>query len=126
VDAVLDFAQRVREWCFKHPSDTSGWSCLLYLIPDVEQSERSALVRGVLDYTFKLNLENESIWVFIRTIIAHEALYRVRSELCSTLQEYSEELKDMEEVSELPKRVNDALEWIEKYGVSQDTLNGSS
>jgi hypothetical protein len=126
VDAMLDFAQRVREWCFKHPSDTSGWSCLLYLIPDVEQSERSALVRGVLDYTFKLNLENESIWVFIRTIIAHEALYRVRSELCSTLQEYSEELKDMEEVSELPKRVNDALEWIEKYGVSQDTLNGSS
>jgi hypothetical protein len=127
MDAMLDFAQSVKEWCCKNPSDTSGWSCLLYLIPEAEPpSERTTLVRGVLDYTMKLNLEHESIWVFLRTIIAHEALHHDRTELCSTLQEYIKELERMEEASELLKRVNNALEWIEKYGAVENKLNGSS
>jgi LPS sulfotransferase NodH len=74
----------------------------------------------------KLNLEHESIWVFLRTIIAHEALHHDRTELCSTLQEYIKELERMEEASELLKRVNNALEWIEKYGAVENKLNGSS
>jgi hypothetical protein len=127
MDATIDFAQRVQEWCCKHPSDTSGWSCLLYLIPKAEPlSARIVLVRGVTNYTLKLKLEHESIWVFIRTIIAHEALQEERNELCSTLREYGEELQSMDNASELAGRVKNALDWIERYSSTDNTQNGSN
>jgi hypothetical protein len=127
MEATVDFAERVKEWCCKHPSDTSGWSCLLYLLPKAEPpSVRATLVRGVLDYTRKLQLENESVWVFLRTIIAHESLQRERIEFRSALQEYSKELQGTNEAAAQLQRVNDALAWIKKHGAFHITLNGSS
>jgi hypothetical protein len=127
VDATVDFAERVKEWCCKHPSDTSGWQCLLYLIPKAEPpSERAVLVRSVVDYTRKLKLNNESLWVFLRTIIAHKSLQQDRTELCSALQEYRNELQGTA-VSTAPlERVTNALAWIKKHGAFHIALNASS
>jgi hypothetical protein len=126
-DATVDFAERVKAWCCKHPSDTSGWQCLLYIIPKAEPpSERATLVRGVIEYTRKLKLDNESIWVFLRTIIAHKSLQLDRTELCSALQEYSNELEGTDESAAPLKRVNEALAWIKKHGAFHIALNESS
>ncbi|KAF2833979.1 protein prenylyltransferase [Ophiobolus disseminans] len=117
LDATLDFAQRVKLWCCRHPSDISGWSCLLYLLPKVEPpSERQKLVREVLKYAIDLRSEQESVWVFIRTILAHEALQEWRTGLVSVLQKYAKELESDSEQSTLSALVSRSLDWIGTHG----------
>ncbi|KAH7389335.1 hypothetical protein DE146DRAFT_680217 [Phaeosphaeria sp. MPI-PUGE-AT-0046c] len=114
---ILDFAQCVKDWCCKHPSDTSGWSCLLYLVPMVEpEAKRTRLVREVLGFALKLRLDQESLWVFIRTIMAHEALQQERHDLCSALREYNKSIKDMGGSTVLQHRVRDTLDYTQRYG----------
>lgn len=123
MDAILDFAQCVKDWCCKHPSDISGWSCLLYLIPMVEpEAKRITLVREVLGYALKLRLEQESLWIFIRTVVAHEALQQERGDLCSALREYNKEMKDMGGSTVIRSRVKDALDYIQRYGQANSEL----
>ncbi|KAL5120099.1 hypothetical protein ACEQ8H_001924 [Pleosporales sp. CAS-2024a] len=115
MDATIEVAQTVKTWCCQHPSDTSGWSCLLYLLPKVQPlARRTVVVREVLNYALKLQLQHESLWVFIRTIVAHETLKENRDELFATLKEYSQEIKDRSTV--LHERVEQALNWIKRYG----------
>lgn len=120
LDATLDFAQRVKLWCCRHPGDISGWSCLLYLVPKVEPpSERQKLVREVLKYAFNLLSEHESMWVFIRLILAHHALQDWRTELVSQLQRYIKEHEGDKEPSAFTTRVAHSLNWITTYGRSR-------
>jgi hypothetical protein len=122
MNATLEFAQNVKDWCCKHPSDTSGWSCLLFLVPKVAPaSEQTTLVRGVLDYMIKLRLENESLWIFIRTVIAHKALQYERAEFCAALQEYGNEIKGIDRLCGLLERIEHTLDWINKHGELEDT-----
>jgi protein prenyltransferase alpha subunit repeat containing protein 1 len=67
------------EWCLKHPSDTSGWSFLVWLItrPDTFadgplrlHGPFATVSRNVLDRTRSLKLRNESVWVFLRTVMS--------------------------------------------------------
>jgi hypothetical protein len=114
MNATVEFSEVVKTWCCKHPSDTSGWSCLLFLIPKVEPlSKRTTLVREVLSYTLKLQLAHESLWVFIRTIVAHETLQENCTELYLSLVEYSREIKNG--TPALRERVQHTLDWIKQY-----------
>jgi hypothetical protein len=127
MDATLECAQCVKDWCCKHPSDTSGWSCLLYLLPKVAPvSERTALVQKVMDYTLKLQLENESLWIFIRTIVAHKALQHGRAEFCAALREYGNEIKGIDRSRILLESIEHTLDWINKHGEHENTLEVSS
>ena len=129
LDATLDFAQRVKDWCCKHPSDISGWSCLLHLVPKVEPpSDRQALVRSVLKYAIDLRSEHESLWVFIRTILAHDALQDWRAGLVSMLQKYHKELESDGEPSALSVLISRSFDWITTHGKpieSADTLGSN-
>ncbi len=67
------------EWCLKHPSDISGWSFLVWLIsgPDLHangplrlRGPFATVSRTVLDRTKSLKLRNESVWVFLRTVMS--------------------------------------------------------
>jgi hypothetical protein len=115
-DVKFDFAHQVKDWCCMHPSDTSGWSCLFYLITRLGPlSQRQALVEDVLEYAIRLLSEHESLWVFLRTILAHDTLQDKRLELITTLGAYSKELTDRDEVSDLAQRVSQTLDWINTY-----------
>jgi hypothetical protein len=109
-----DLALRVKDWCCKHPSDISGWSFLLHLMPRLEPASlREEVVRGVVNYAISLESEQESLWVFVRTILAlykeHEAVYQM-------LQHYREELEAANRHHLALERVSGALTWIDTYG----------
>lgn len=127
MEAMLDFAQSVKDWCCKHPSDTSGWSCLLHLLPKVEpEAKRIMLFQEVLGYTLKLRLEHESLWVFIRTIMAHEALQSERDNMCSALREYNKEIKTVGGSPVIQHRVKDTLQYVQQYGSASNELGNTS
>jgi protein prenyltransferase alpha subunit repeat containing protein 1 len=71
----------ILEWCLKHPSDISGWSFLIWLITRPGTCADGPLrlhgpfeptTRTVLDRTRSLNLRNESVWVFLRTVMSSQ------------------------------------------------------
>jgi hypothetical protein len=127
MEATLEFTNTVKDWCCQHPSDTSGWSCLLYLVPKVEPlSKRTTVVRDVMGYCLKLQLDNESLWVFIRSVVAHEALQDRRQDLYSALKEYDIEIERRKGSSPtLQDRIKHTLEWIQKYGNAENASHDS-
>jgi hypothetical protein len=124
MEATIEFTEIVKTWCCKHPGDTSGWSCLLYLLPKVEPlAKRTTFIREVLSYALRLQFEHESLWVFIRTIVAHETLQENRAELFTSLMEYGKEMKDGSPV--LVERVQRTLDWIRQHGDMDHIRNAS-
>jgi len=125
LEATLDFAQRVKAWCCKHPSDISGWSCLFHLVPQVEPpSERQKVVREVVKYAIDLQAEQESLWVFIRTSLAHKAMQEWQTGLVSMLVKYGKQLESMENVSTLRDMVTRTIHWIDSNSGCTETPNG--
>jgi hypothetical protein len=126
VDGVeaTKFARCIKDWCCKNPSDISGWSCLIYVILKVEiLQEKLELVRAILDYAMNLRSENESLWVFIRTIIAHDTLGEGRNALDSMLRTYDKELKSSKGYDVLSVRVVQTLEWITTHKKALEPYN---
>lgn len=107
------------EWCLKHPSDTSGWSFLVWLIarPDTFpdgllrlRGPFATVSRSVLDRTRSLKLRNESVWVFLRTVMSSEDMPK------DLRQAFVEDAKAIiESDSERPKSqsiAQAALKWL--------------
>lgn len=87
IDAALvaTIAGDVKRWCFKHPSDISGWTFLMFLlerVPDGDAELRRTTQEGILMETLELTdsfrWTNESVWVFLRTIMAKDDHSRQR------------------------------------------------
>jgi hypothetical protein len=115
-EATFDFAHRAKHWCCQHPSDISGWSFLLHLLSELEPVfERQAVVQDVVNFAFKWQFEHESLWVFIRTVLAHDTL-PARVKLISTLRDYTRDHEAIDNASPFTQRVIKSLEWIETYG----------
>jgi hypothetical protein len=122
-ESKLEYAQSVKNWCCKHPSDISGWSCLTHLISNVESlSDRLDIVRDVLGYAIALQFQHESLWVFIRTIVAHDMLHEGQVGLVLMLQNYSKELESTGKHGDLLECVVRNINWIKKHG---GTFDGS-
>lgn len=117
---------QVKAWCLKHPSDTSGWSFLLFLIPKLWWvSEKQETVEQVLEYAIRLRWEGEALWAFLRTVLsgtkvreehgseeqatAIQRLYAYHKEL----QDKAQDDTDGEHLHE--SRVTKTIEWIELY-----------
>ena len=66
----------VKDWCLRYPGDTSGWSFLLFCFLSVESSKgapvetASSTCREVLALVESFQWTHESIWVFLRTLVA--------------------------------------------------------
>jgi len=71
----------VKDWCLRHPGDTSGWSFLLFLLFTLNPSEKysesehpivvnSSICKEVLDLAISFKWTHESLWVFLRTLVA--------------------------------------------------------
>ncbi|EMD97014.1 hypothetical protein COCC4DRAFT_144130 [Bipolaris maydis ATCC 48331] len=106
----------VKQWCCRHPSDISGWSFLLYLMPQLAPSLRQELVRDVLDYAIKFSIENESLWVFIRTALAQDVSSVDHSVTYRRLQDYVQNLANDERPQNEAHTASNALKWIDTYG----------
>lgn len=114
---VSAFSDRVCDWCFKHPSDISGWSFLFFLLARLDPvDERDELLEKVLQYAAKAKSENESLWVFIRNALAHPTILQDRQALIETLEEYLEDAKATQQDSTYSEYVEQSLHWIRTSG----------
>lgn len=129
LQATTDCAQSVKAWCQKHPSDISGWSFLAHLTAKLGRvSEREDLVRDVLRYAMKMQSEHESLWVFIRIVLAHDALQEGRAGVVSVLRKYGTEIESAGDRTVLFGRIQETLNWIGKHStpieISHDLKSG--
>lgn len=78
--------------------------------------ERLRLVQQVLEYTMKLRLGNESLWVFVRTVLADGTLGDQTTNALRLLHDFQKKRKDATEESQFDQRVAQTVSWVEKYG----------
>ncbi|KAI1291622.1 hypothetical protein F5Y03DRAFT_30370 [Xylaria venustula] len=109
----------VKEFCLRHHSDISCWAFLLDCIARIQDEESrrsicSSVLDDVLSLTESFRWTNESVWVFLRTIIAKDAseqdlkrFIAANDRLSATLPHNSSKLTIMIR----------AREWCDKYGV---------
>ena len=110
------YAHHVKEWCFKHPSDISGWSFLLFLLPEVlSLPKRQMIIRDVFKYAINLRAEQESLWVFIRMVLSQDR-YGDHVENYQTLRDHSHETDKIAKQSALSQRISQTLHWTAKFG----------
>lgn len=67
----------VKDWCLRHPADTSGFSFLLFCLSmpglsgDLSGTPlRSSICSEVLRLAVSFKWTHESVWVFLRTLVA--------------------------------------------------------
>ena len=65
----------VKNWCLRHPADTSAWSFLLFYLlhielPSTRLRTSSSICREVLGLANSFKWTHESVWVFLRTLVA--------------------------------------------------------
>lgn len=112
------FAQHVQGWCLKHPSDISGWTFLLALTSKVQlKSKRHDLVKEVLLYGINMQAKQESLWIFIRSILAQDILPAGRIELYQILQDSKQQFSSAEQQPMIHGHITKTLNWIDTYGL---------
>ncbi|KAK7542284.1 uncharacterized protein J3D65DRAFT_547788 [Phyllosticta citribraziliensis] len=66
--------QETHQWCLKNPSDTSGWAFLSFMFCRREARGHEDLIgeimENVLALVYDFRWRHESIWTFIRTVLA--------------------------------------------------------
>ncbi|KAH6639757.1 hypothetical protein C7974DRAFT_138300 [Boeremia exigua] len=108
------FSERLCKWCFKNPSDCSGWSYLFFLLMRLDPvDERDEIVEKVLKYAAQIKSENESLWGFVRVVLAHPTLLGDRETLIETLEA---SVKDTESDCAYSTYVKQSLRWIKTSG----------
>jgi hypothetical protein len=68
----------IKDWCLRHPADTSGFSFLLFILfargspyDSQEKTETcSSVCRDVIRLAVSFKWVHESVWVFLRTLVA--------------------------------------------------------
>jgi len=114
-----EYALRVRDWCCRHPSDISGWSFLMYLLSMIESpSLKQELVQEVVKYAINLRSGHESLWVFIRTVLAQDVPHGEHLASYQLLQAYTKELESTKRPNMARGSVIAALKWIETHASS--------
>jgi uncharacterized protein (DUF779 family) len=74
-ESIKEPLDNVLRWCFRNPSDTSGWSFLLHLLgrPAISPKDVAAVLNSVLDFASRMRWEKEALWVFVRAALAPES-----------------------------------------------------
>jgi hypothetical protein len=108
-----DIARHVKNWCCRHPSDISGWSFMLYLIPIITPLLRQELVGDVINYAIGLDCGQESLWIFIRTVLALPNAEFPTS--YQSLQAYRKDLGHTNRHSVALERVCDTIAWVDAH-----------
>ncbi|QSZ31609.1 hypothetical protein DSL72_001176 [Monilinia vaccinii-corymbosi] len=116
----LDMVGNVKKWCLGHPGDTSGWSFLLFcLSSDAFLNTSNLVVRKsliceeVLEMAISLRWKEESLWVFLRTLVASgDITEKWRFAFLQTLEDLKNSMDDPR-----GRRITEAAhEWYLEYG----------
>ncbi|KAK7744734.1 hypothetical protein SLS62_010091 [Diatrype stigma] len=128
IDAALaaTIAGDVKRWCFKHPYDISGWTFLMFLlerVPDEDTELRRTTQEGILMETLELadsfRWANESVWVFLRTIMAKDDRSRQRYREPFTFTSINDKLSSRVEKDPVSLgTLQRARSWYDKYHIS--------
>ncbi|KAF2202447.1 hypothetical protein GQ43DRAFT_369121 [Delitschia confertaspora ATCC 74209] len=115
---LLTCATTVSDWCCRHPSDTSGWSYLIFLLPKLRTLEhRTMIIKEILEFAIHLHCRQESLWIFIRTVLADETISHERYPLIMQLKAYAKKQCAIKYSSEpeSDSYVTQAIRWIDLY-----------
>ncbi|ESZ97083.1 hypothetical protein SBOR_2513 [Sclerotinia borealis F-4128] len=116
----LVMIDNVKKWCLRHPGDTSGWSFLLFclssdtILKALDPVVRTSLIcEEVLGMAISLRWKEESLWVFLRTLVASgNVTEKWRFTFLQTLEDLKNSLDDPR-----GRRITQAaLEWYLEYG----------
>ncbi len=108
----------VKDWCLRHPSDISGFSFLLFSLFNLGPADFSTLARteicssvcaDVLRLTLSFKWTHESVWVFLRTLLASNfATETVRTIFLQAIEVISAARPDGQHV------LKAAVEWYQR------------
>ncbi|KAF2794916.1 protein prenylyltransferase [Melanomma pulvis-pyrius CBS 109.77] len=109
-------ASLIRAWCCLNPSDISGWTFLSFLLPRLNSlTSRRRIVQQVLDYAINLQAKQESLWVFLRTVLADSILGHERDALIQLLHNFQKERAGAVRDVSPENCVMQADTWIKSY-----------
>ena len=122
-NGAVAFITNVKSFCFTHPSDTSAWSFLLFLLARIEIPLASYdLVGDVLAFVFNMRLPHTSVWVFLRTAICAGWPRNciAKADILAQLREFVGQLEGSQNHSEALENARSAIRWIEFFSDSSD------
>lgn len=113
LNILIGIAANVKDWCFKHHNDISGWTYLGSIIMSIKNegtkiSQCSAIFIETLGMTESFRWTNESVWVFLRTIAA---MNFVSEELFGSFLELNKRLLTALEEEAAKRILDDAVRW---------------
>lgn len=120
----MKFVESYAEFCLAHVSDTSCWSFLLFLFfkacEYAENSTRTMLfdiTKGVMYFAHDTARGHESVWVFLKTVLASSgALGYRQGDLIELLEEWVDHQGGGEDELKETELEREALEWVRKRG----------
>lgn len=108
--------EAVLNWCLSHPSDVSGWSFLSFVLQRPEQGRDNSqrILSKVISFALDFRLAHESLWVFIRTVLAMDSVLpkTLRIEEVRKIRHFIAE--EGERASAFIEKVRTALLYIER------------
>ncbi|TGO33390.1 hypothetical protein BHYA_0249g00200 [Botrytis hyacinthi] len=118
--AYLTIICNVKRWCLGHPGDTSGWSFLLSCLSSPKFStatssidQKSLICEEVLGMAISLKWKEESLWVFLRTLVASGNITdKCRFAFLQTLEDF----KEFSDDAKSQRISQSAHEWYLEYG----------
>ncbi|KAF6821390.1 hypothetical protein CPLU01_12524 [Colletotrichum plurivorum] len=117
-EELMSLILGVKKWCFRHHTDVSGWSFLVFLLAESQAEDDCQALKLVfketLDLADSLRWANESVWWFLRTTASCAALSstgredfnKIQERLAATIPQGSVETQVLQT----------AREWCELYG----------
>ena len=113
---VKQSVDTVKRWCCVHPSDISGWMFLAWLFRYAGVETKGEVLRGVVEYAVSVQLGNESLWVFVRMVVADGGVARGDvEEVMGRLAQLGGKDVEGEEVPLFAQRVSQTRAWVERY-----------
>ncbi|ETS73424.1 hypothetical protein PFICI_15029 [Pestalotiopsis fici W106-1] len=107
----------VKDWCFRHHNDISGWTYLSFILSKLEDMDaqlrkRSATFAETLQLSESFRWTNESVWVFLRTTVARN---HVSPELCDSFFELNRKLSVLTPDGTAKMPLEAALRWVAQH-----------
>ncbi|KAI9759285.1 MAG: hypothetical protein M1835_000402 [Candelina submexicana] len=93
--------ETVHKWCFSHADDISGWSFLLFLMSHQQSTVEmnNELIRKTMDLAVKFHWNHESLWSFMRTVLASKTYIptSLRKHFLESIHERSKTSRDIDQ-----------------------------